>query len=142
MSQQGTAYQFDRRFVVPRLLIRLGEVLGEEACRAMFHYAAVQEGREVGNSLPRGELNALMERLDDLLDQSSKILEEDSVTLRLEIRDSALLAGGDRSLFEIVLGFLEGALGAYKGRSYTGRVDETLGDGDATTTLSFEVQAP
>ncbi len=139
MTMQGAAYQTDPRYVVPRLLIRLGEVLGEEACRAMFHYAAVQEGRAIGSDLPRGELEALISKIDETLGHESQILADGPDAVRLEIRDSILLAVGDRSLHEIVVGFLEGSLGAYRGRTYHGRVEETLGDARATTTLSFEV---
>ncbi len=139
MRQQGSAYQADPRRVIPRLLSRLGEVLGEEACRAMFHYAAVQEGRQAGGALPRGDLLPLLDHVDSLLDQKTKILQEEEDYIQLEVRNSALLASADGSLYEIVVGFLEGAFSAYRGRKYEGKVEETLGDEDATTTLCFEV---
>jgi hypothetical protein len=122
------------------LLDRFTEIVGPAASEATFHYASLQEGMRLGAGHGPKEIAAALARVDGVLGQRSRILDDRNSTIRIVVTGSGLLASGNPVRQAVVRGLIEGMLRVVRGRGYTGKVMPAP-NGATEHTLEFHVEA-
>lgn len=121
------------------LLDRFTEIVGPAASEATFHYASLQEGMRLGAGHGPKDLAAALARVDGVVGQRSRILEDRGGLVRIAVSGSGLLASGNPVRQAVVRGLVEGMLRVVRGRAYTGKVLPAPG-GASEYTLEFRVE--
>lgn len=93
------------------LFDRFQELIGDSASVATFKFAAQQEGKRLGESVQKGDVVALMAKIDSILGHESTVV-PNGRGYELQVAGSAFLSGGQPVLQGILIGLLEGAFQA------------------------------
>ncbi|MFO1533502.1 MAG: hypothetical protein ABR562_07405 [Thermoplasmatota archaeon] len=124
------------------LLDRFTEIVGPAASEATFHYASLQEGMRLGSGHGPKELAAALARVDGVVGQRSRVLEDRAEAVRIAVAGSSLLASGNPVRQAVVRGLIEGMLRVVRGRPYTGRVvPPAAGATAAEVVIEFRAEA-
>jgi len=121
------------------LLDRFTEIVGPAASEATFHYASLQEGMRLGAGHGPKDLAAALARVDGVVGQRSRILEDRAGVVRIAVSGSGLLASGNPVRQAVVRGLVEGMLRVVRGRAFTGKVLPAA-QGQNEHTLEFRVE--
>ncbi len=118
------------------LLDRISELMGDAVSMSAFRYAAFEEGKRLGEGVPRDDISKLVERVDGILGQQSEVESDHEGSTRLRVAGSRLL-GSDRPIVQgIALGVFEGAFLAARGARHSGKV---LSGGGDSVVIQLEV---
>ncbi len=115
--------------VMGMILSSVRGVVGEDAYEAMFHYAAVQEGKRIASEGKDEDLETALGRLDDVLGQRSRLIQNGSSTLRIHVIDSPLIRSEDTTMRALMIGLLQGLVSARQRRPYHGKLLDPPEDG-------------
>lgn len=113
--------------LITGLLGHMRQIVGEGACYAMLHYGATEEGKRFGEGAAPQDLQKMLARFDELLQQRTEILEDDGERIRLRVHPSPLMDADQRPAQGIVLGLVEGALTTSRGARYKGAIVPSQG---------------
>lgn len=124
--------------LISGILGHMRQIVGEGASYAMLHYGAVEEGKRIGSAYGPDDLPLVLTHLDAILRHRSDLLQDDGGTVTVRVDASSFLATGPPAVEGVLVGLLEGCLGASRQARFRGQVVASASPGDVTIQLRRE----
>ena len=100
----------ERDDVLATILTSVRGLVGPEAHDAMFHFAAVQAGRELANGSHGRDVQKLMGMLDGVLGHRTRLVEATSERVVLHVLDPTFFDPDNPATSPLMAGLVEGVM--------------------------------